>query len=242
MQQIKFHNSQGDTKANTQDQDLSATVQPKQHRTPQPTETSPPMPPLSSQNTHNHKKQHITRPLSATNNTGPPPLLPKATTSRPQHLASSKQQPALLPTPACSRSPTIPSSKQQLPVPLPMFNHFTSPAYYGAITKVPHHTLLYLPVIILTLTDKFTKLFCQQRNQDTIHQKQYIHRGIQTNTITPLWKTQAVLQYKLELKHKLNSNVFCHPFIASGHYKTTMTTFIIYCIISPLPDHSVYNL
>ena len=182
----KSHNSQGDTKANTQDQDLSATVQPKQHRTPQPTETSPPMPTLSSQNTHNHKKQYITRPLSAKNNTGPSPLLPKATISRTQHLACSKQQPALLPTPAHSRSPTIPNSKQQLPMPSPMFNHFTSPAYYGAVTKLPHHTPLYLLVIILTLTDKFTKLLCQQGYQDTSHQKQYIHRGIQTNIITPL--------------------------------------------------------
>ena len=182
----KLHNSQGDTKANTQNQDLSATVQPKHHRTPQPTETSTPMPTPSSQDTHYHKKQYITRPLSAKYNTGPPPLLPKATTSRPQHVASSKQQPVLLPTPVCSRSPTIPNSRQQLPVLSPMFNHLTTPAYYGAVTKVPHHMPLYLPVIILTLTDKFTKLLCQQGNQDTIHQKQYVHKGIQTDTITPL--------------------------------------------------------
>ena len=95
----KLHNSQGNTKVNTQDQDLSTTRQPKQHRTSQPTETSPSRPILSSQDTHNHKKQHITGPLSAKYNTGPPPLPPKATTSRPQHTASSKQQPALLPTP-----------------------------------------------------------------------------------------------------------------------------------------------
>ena len=172
----KVHNSQGDTKANTQDQDLSATMQHK----PSP----------SSQNTYNYKKQYITRPVSAKNNTGPPPLLPRATISRPQHLAYSKQRPALLPPPVCSRSPIIPNSRQQLPVPSPMFNHLTSPAYYGAVTKVPHHTLLYLPVIILTLTDKFTKLLCQQGYQDTIHQKQYVHRGIQTNIITPLWRNK----------------------------------------------------
>ena len=213
----RVHNSQGDTKANTQDQDVSATVQPKQHRTPQPTKTSPPMPTLSSQNTHNHKKQYITRPLSATNNTRPSPLLPKAATSRPKHMANSKQQPALIPTPACWRSPTMPSNKQQLPVLSPMFNHFTSPAYYGAVTKVPHHTPLYLLVIILTLTDEFTKLLCQQGNQDTIHQKQYIHRGIQTDTITPLWRTQAELKYKLELKHKLNSNI-----LSSSHCKWSL--------------------
>ena len=204
----KVHNSQGDSKANTQDQDLSATVQPKQHKTPQPNEISPPMPTLSSQNTHNHKKQYITRPLFAKNNTGPPPLLPKATTSRPQHISCSKQWPALLPTPVCSGSPTIPNSRQQLPMPSPMFNHFTSPAYYGAVTKVPHHTPLYLPVIILTLTDKFIKLLCQQGYQDTIHQKQYVHRGIQTNIITPLRRNQLELEHKLELKHKLNSNIF----------------------------------
>ena len=106
----KVHNSQGDTKVNTPDHNLSATVQPKQHETPQSTETSPLMPTSSNQNTHNHKKQYITRPLSAKNNTGPPPLLPKATTSRPQHIACSKQWPALLPTPVCSRSPTSPNS------------------------------------------------------------------------------------------------------------------------------------
>ena len=161
-------------------------MQSKQHRTPQLTETSTPMPTPSYQNTYNHKKQYITGPLSAKYNTGPPPLLLKAATSRPHHVASSKQWPALLPTPVCSRSPTIPDCRQQLPMPSPMFNHFTSPAYNAAVTKVPHHTPLYLPVIILTLTDKFTKLLCQQGNQDTIHQKQYIHRGIQTDTITPL--------------------------------------------------------
>ena len=79
------------------------------NKTPQPAETSPPMLTLASQNTHNHKKQHITRPLPAAKNTGPPPLLPRATISRPQHMASSKQWPALLPTPVCSRSPTIPN-------------------------------------------------------------------------------------------------------------------------------------
>ena len=52
----KVHNSQGDTKANTQDQHLSTTVQPKKPSTPQPTKTSPPMPTPSSQNPHNHKK------------------------------------------------------------------------------------------------------------------------------------------------------------------------------------------
>ena len=89
-------------------------------------------------------------------------------------------------------------SKQQLPMPSPTFNNFTSPAYYGAVTKEPPHTLLYLPVIILTLTDKFTNLMCQQ--QDTSHHKQYMHRGIQTDIVTPLWRN------KLELEHKLNSN------------------------------------
>ena len=182
----KLHNSQGDTKVITQDQDLSATGQPKQHRTSQPTETSPSRSILPSQNTHYHIKQHITRPLSAKYNTGPPPLLSKATTSRPQHVASSKQWPALLPTPARSRSPTTSTSRQKLPVPSPMFNHPISPTHYGAVTKSPHHTLLYLPVIILTLTEKFTKLLCQQGYQDTLHHKQYIHRGIQTDTITPL--------------------------------------------------------
>ena len=182
----KFQNSQGDTKVNTQDQDLHATGQPKQHRTSQPTETSPSRPTVSSQDTHTHKKQHITRPLPAKYNTGPPPLLSKTTTSRPQHMANSKQWPALLPTPVCSRSPTIPNSRQQLPVSSPMFNHLIRPAYYGAVTKSSHHTPLYLPVIILTLTDKFTTLLCQQGYQDTVHQKQYVHRGIQTNTITPL--------------------------------------------------------
>ena len=173
----KVHNRQGDTKVNTQDQDQSATVQPEHHRTPQPTETSTPMPTLSYQNTYNHLKQYITRPLSAKYNTGPPPLLPKATTSRPQYVASSKQQPALLPTLICSRSPTIHSSRQsrqQLPVPSPMFNHLTTPAYYEAVTRSPHQTPLYIPVIILTLTDKFTKLLCQQGSQDTVHQKQYV--------------------------------------------------------------------
>ena len=182
----KIQNSHGDTPVDTQDQDPSATVQPKQHRTSQPSETSPSRTIPSSQNTYNHIKQYITRPLSVKYNTGPPPTLPpKAITSRPQHAASSKQQPVLLPTPAHSRSPIIPSSRQQLPVPSPAFNHLTTPAYYGPATKSPHCTPLYLPVIILTLTDKFTKLLCQQGYPDTTHQKQYIHRGIQTDTITP---------------------------------------------------------
>ena len=100
----KFCNSHGDTPVDTQDQDLSATVQLKQHRSSQPSETSPSRTIPSSQNTYNHIKQYITRPLSAKYNTGPPPLLltplllPKAITSRPQHLESSKQWPALLPT------------------------------------------------------------------------------------------------------------------------------------------------
>ena len=183
----KLCNSQGDTPVNTQDQDLSATGQPKQHRTSQPTETSPSRSILPSLNTHYHVKRYITRPLSAKYNTGPPPLLLKATTSRPQHVASSKQQPALLPTPVCSRSPATPNSRQQLPVPSPVFNHFTTPAYYGAVTRSPHQTLLYLPVIVLSLTDKFTKLLYQQGYLDTVHQKQYVHKGIQTDTITPLW-------------------------------------------------------
>ena len=100
LQQTEAYNSQGDTKANTPDQHPSATIQPRQHGTPKPTVTSPLLPIPSSQNTHNHKKQYITRPLSAINNTGPLPLLPKATISRPQHMACSKQWPALLPTPA----------------------------------------------------------------------------------------------------------------------------------------------
>ena len=187
----KSCNSQGDIKFNTQDQDLCATVQPKQHRTSQPSETSPPRTIISSQNTYNHIKQYITGPLSAKCNTGPPPLLP---TSRPHHVASSKQWPALLPTPAHSRSPAIPSSRQQLPVPSPVFNHLTSPAYYGPVTESPYLAPLYLPVIILTLTDKFTKLVCQQGYKNTIHQKHYIHRGIQTDTITPLWRKQAELK------------------------------------------------
>ena len=182
----KFCNSHGDTPVDTQDQDLSATVQPKQHRTSQPSETSPSRTITSSQNTYNHKKQYITGPLSAKYNTGPPPLLPKAITSRPQHMAGSKQRPALLPTPVHSRSPIIPNSRQQLPVPSPTFNHFTTPVYHGAVTKSPHLTPLYLPVIILTLTDKFTKLLCQQGYPDTTHQKQYVHKGIQTDTIIPL--------------------------------------------------------
>ena len=182
----KVHDSQGDTRVITQNQDLSATRQPKQHRTPQPTETSPSRSFLPSQNTYHHIKQRIPGPLSAKYNTGPPPVLPKATTSRQQHMAIRRQWPALLPTPARSRSPTIPSSRWQLPVPSPTFNHLLTPVYHGAVTKSPHLTPLYLPVIVLTLTDKFTKLLCQQGYPDTTHQKQYVHKGIQTDTITPL--------------------------------------------------------
>ena len=184
----KVHVSQGDTRVITQNQDLSATGQPKQHKTSQLTETSPSRSTLPSQNTDHHIKQCIPGPLSAKYNTGPPPVLPKATTSRPQHMAIRRQWPALLPTPACSRSPTIPSSRQQLPVPSPAFNHLSTPVYHGAVTKPPHLTPLYLPVIVLTLTDKFTKLLCQQGYPDTTHQKQYVHKGIQTNTVTPLWR------------------------------------------------------
>ena len=179
----KFCNSQGDTPIDTQDQDPSATmqdpsatVQPKQRRTSQTSEISPSRTLPSSQNTYNHIKQYIARPSSAKYHIRPPPLLHKAITSRPQHMASSKQWPALLPTPACSRSSIIPTSRQQLPVPSPAFNHFTTPVYHP----------LYLPVIILTLTDKFTKLLCQQGYPDTTHHKQYVHKGIQTDTITSL--------------------------------------------------------
>ena len=189
----KVHNSQGDTRVITQNHDLNATGQPKQHRASQLTETSPSRSTLPSQNTYHHTKQRIPGPLSAKYNTGPPPVLPKATTSRPQHMAIRRQRPALLPTPACSRSPIIPSSRQQLPIPSPTFNHLSTPIYHGAVIKPPHLTPLYLPVIVLTLTDKFTKLLCQQGYLDTTHQKQYVHKGIQTNTITPLWR------------HKLNS-------------------------------------
>ena len=151
-------------------------------------------------------------------------------------MASNKQWPALPPAPTCSRSPTIPNSNQQLPVPSPTFNHFTSLAYYGAVTKEPHHTPIYLLVIILTLTDKFTNLMCQQHYQDTSHHRQYMHRGIQTNIITPLWRN------KLELEH------FNHLFIKSGHYKTTTTIFLsptiyfnhyqtIYCTTCDLIKH-----
>ena len=182
----KVHDSQGDTRVITQNQDLSATRQPEQHRTSQPAETSPSRSTLPSQNTYHHIKQCFPEPLSAKYNTRPPPVLPKATTSRPQHVASRRQQPVLLPTPARSRSPTIPSSRQQLPVPSPAFNHLSTPVYHGAVTKSPHLTPLYLPVIVLTLTDKFTKLLCQQGYPDTTHQKQYVHKGIQTDTITPL--------------------------------------------------------
>ena len=189
----KVHDSQGDTRVITQNQDLRATRQPKQHRTSQLTETSPSRSTLPSQNTPHHIKQCIPGPLSAKYNTGPPPVLPRATTSRPQHIAIRRQWPALLPTPARSRSPIIPSSRQQLPVPSPTFNHLSTPFYHEAVTKSPHLTPLYLPVIVLTLTNKFTKLLCQQGYPDTTHQKQYVHKGIQTDTITPLWR------------HKLNS-------------------------------------
>ena len=176
------------TLSDTSRSDTSSETSPSRSSTSP--ETSPSQPITSSPNTHNHKKQYSTRPLSAMYNKGPPPLLPQAITSRPQHIANSKRRPALLPTPVRSRSSAIPSSRQQLHVPSPMLNHLTSPAHYGAITKVPHHTPrhtpLYLPVIILTLTDKFTKLFCPQGHQDTAHQKQYIHKGIQTDTITSL--------------------------------------------------------
>ena len=37
----KFYNSHGDTPVDTQKEDLSATVQPKQHRTSRSSETSP---------------------------------------------------------------------------------------------------------------------------------------------------------------------------------------------------------
>ena len=61
----KVHNSQGDTRVITQNQDLSATGQPKQHRTSQLTETSPSRSTLPSQNTYHHIKQCIPGPLSA---------------------------------------------------------------------------------------------------------------------------------------------------------------------------------
>ena len=131
----EVHDSQGDTRVITQNQDLSATRQPERHRTSQPTETSPSRSTLPSQNTYHHIKQCYPGPLSAKYNTGPPPVLSKATTSRPQHMASRRQRPALLPTPARSRSPTIPSSRQQLPVPSPTFNHLSTPVYHGAVTK-----------------------------------------------------------------------------------------------------------
>ena len=133
----KVHDSQGDTSFITQNQDLSATGQPKQHRISQLTETSPSRSTLPSQNTYHHIKQHIPGPLSAKYNKGPPPVLPKATTSRPQHMAIRRQRPALLPTPARSRSPIIPSSRQQLPVPSPAFNYLSTPVYHGTVTS-PH--------------------------------------------------------------------------------------------------------
>ena len=101
-------------------------------------------------------------------------------------MANSKQQPALLPTPAHARLLTTTCSKQQPPVSSPTLYHYTSPAYHGTVTKEPYHILIYLPVIILTLTDIFTSLMCQQHYQNTSHHKQYVHKGTQSDIIMPL--------------------------------------------------------
>ena len=183
-------NNQGNTKTNTQDQHQSVTIQPMQYKTPKLTMKSPLLPTPPSQNIHHHRKQCIPRSFSATNSKTQPPLLPNPTNPRPQHIARSKQWSALLPAPVHSRPQTMTNSNQQPPLSSTILHHYTIPAYYGADTKEPYHILLYLPVIILTITDKFTNLMCQQHHQNTNHQKQYVHTGTQTDLITLLWRSK----------------------------------------------------
>ena len=133
-------NCQSNTKTNTQDQHPSITIQPRQYETPKPTVTSPLLPTLPFQNSHHHRKQYISRPLSAINSTRTLPLLPNATIPRPQHMANSKQWPELLTNPACSRSPTTTCSKQQPPMSSPTLYHYTSPAYHGSHQGTLPHT------------------------------------------------------------------------------------------------------
>ena len=204
---------------NTLEQHPSAATQPIQNKTPCPTypkqtRKSPllptPLAPVSSHKKHNlptppfrdsqhHCKQHIPGPHCTTGSKQWPPLLPNPTISGPQCATSSKQWPPLLPT---------------------TFYHHTILTYYEAYTIGPYQPQIpvYVPVIMSTLTDKFMNLLYTQHNQNTNHQKQWVHKGTQTDIITLLWRIVAILNI-LEPSTIMFYNTF-------GHFKTTMTTQI----------------
>ena len=65
----------------------------------------------------------------------------------------------------------------------------------------------------IKLTDKFTNLMCQQLHQNTNHQKQYIHKGTQTDIVTPLGRSKPSLNiqtifYNKELNFSITEQFF----------------------------------
>ena len=87
--------------------------------------------------------------------------------------------------------------------------------------------LVYIPIIMLTLTDKFMNLIeqhtmtHQQHHQNTNHQEKYLQKGTQTDIITPLCRLVPI------------SNIpgpFTFIVQKIGHHKTITTMQIVYCI------------
>ena len=100
----------------------------------------------------------------------------------------------------CISGPYSATSSEQKPPLLPNpFYHYAMPAHYEVGSIGPYQPQImhfwpqipqYVPVIMITLTNKFmhlieqhTKLTHQQHHQNTSHQEQYLHKGRQTSLL-----------------------------------------------------------